>query len=391
MDNEKILYLLDQYNNGTASAEDLKALDSWYNNFEQDEKLMDKLSAPEVKDIEKRMLFGIDHRIEVATGRSKAIVTRLSPRQWLTVAAAAFLILSLAGFFTVKKLPLFHEQDTVGIDVLPGGNKAMLILGNGEKVNLNERASGIISQESGTKISKSADASLIYTPDNTNTPASSDVVTTNTIIIPNGGLYEVQLPDGTHVWLNAASSLTYPTRFAGHSRKVKLTGEGYFEVAKDKFKPFEVETEDQRVQVLGTHFNINAYAEEKVQKTTLLEGSVKVISKMASVLIKPGEQVINQNNNLSVSPFNSAEAIAWKNGVFQFNHTELHSLMLDLARWYNVEVVYEGHIKKRFFSGTIDKSYTLVEVLKVLELGRVHYRIEQEKTTNTQTRLVIIP
>jgi len=391
MDNEKILYLLDQYTNGTASADDLKVLDRWYNNFEQDEKLIGSLSANEVKDIEKKMLLDIDQRIEAATGRSKAISRRLSIQQWFTIAATLFLILSLAVFFTVKKLPLFHTEDTVGIDVLPGGNKATLILGNGEKINLNERASGIISQESGTKISKSANASLIYIPGNANTRSSSDVVSTNTIIIPNGGLYEVQLPDGTYVWLNAASSLTYPTRFAGHIRKVKLTGEGYFEVAKDRLKPFVVETEDQEVQVLGTHFNINAYAEEKVQKTTLLEGSVKVISKIASVLIKPGEQVTNQNSNLSVGQFNSAEAIAWKNGIFQFNHTELHNLMLDLSRWYNVKVVYEGHIKKRFFSGTIDKSYTLVEVLKVLELGRVHYRIEQAKTTNTQTKLVIIP
>ncbi|PTS97746.1 anti-sigma factor [Pedobacter sp. HMWF019] len=391
MDNEKILYLLDQYNNGTASAEDLKALDNWYNSFEQDEKLTNGLPGSKVKNIEKRMLFGIDQRIDAATTGSKPISRRLSIQQWLTVAAAVFLILSLAGFFAVKKLPLFHTEDTVGIDVLPGGNKAILILGNGKKIDLNTQTSGIISQESGTQITKSTNSSLTYIADHSNNQNNLSHISTNTIVIPNGGQYEVQLPDGTHVWLNAASSLTYPTRFTGHNRKVKLTGEGYFEVAKDKLKPFEVETADQQVQVLGTHFNINAYAEEKIQKTTLLEGSVKVISKNNSILIKPSEQVINQNNDLSVKTVNSANAIAWKNGVFQFDHTELRSLMLDLSRWYNVEVVYEGHIKKRFFSGTIDKSYTLVEVLKVLELGRVHYQIEQARTANKQAKLVIIP
>lgn len=389
--NDQIFQLLDKYNNGIASADELKELDRWYQNFDQEEKLTEGLGSDEIKGIEQRMLLGIDQRINASGAVPKVIPIRRSSQKWFAIAASLFLVLSFAGFFAAKNLSIFGVEDRAGIDVQPGGDKAILILGNGERIDLNSRASGFISHESGTKISKSDTSSLIYTPDHTSNQNKFSGATTNTIVTPNGGQYEVQLPDGTHVWLNAASSLTYPTRFTGNTRRVKLTGEGYFEVAKDKLKRFEVQTENQQVQVLGTHFNINAYPEEKVQKTTLLEGSVKVISIGSSILIKPGEQVVNQDHNLSVHPVNSTDAIAWKNGVFQFDHTELHSLMRDLGRWYNVEVVYEGNIKNRFFSGAIDKSYTLVEVLKVLELGRIHYRIEQGRTPGTQTKLVITP
>jgi ferric-dicitrate binding protein FerR (iron transport regulator) len=201
----------------------------------------------------------------------------------------------------------------------------------------------------------------------------------NTIETPRGSQYKIILPDGSNVWLNASSSLKYPVIFDGKKRNVELTGEAYFEVSKNKEMPFVVHTQTQDVQVLGTHFNINAYPDETETKTTLLEGKVLVSKGAESKMMKPGEQVVNFNQSriLELSTMaDAAESIAWKNGLFLFNHNNLYSIMNQISRWYDIEVDYEGDFNKQYYSGTISRFGKVTDVLKTMELtGSVKFKI----------------
>ncbi|MEZ2335600.1 FecR family protein [Mucilaginibacter sp. RCC_168] len=391
-DNTRILHLLEKFNNGTASPNELRELDSWYDTFDQNKKLTDTLYPQEIKNMEHRLLSTIDRQIDKRLGRQSGPLTVQTRGRWLAVIAILAVFLTI-GYLTVRTFGMFNGEQMAKNDVKPGGSKAILILGNGKRIDLSSSKSGVISNESGVTIAKTTGTRLTYlSDDQASDQKDHGEGTTNTIITPNGGQYEVQLPDGTHVWLNAASSLTYPVHFVGGQRTVWLTGEGYFEVAKDKTRPFDVSTGTQHVRVLGTHFNINAYPGEDSQKTTLLEGSVQVLSKANAIMLKPGEQAVNNGIDLNILHLNAEDAIMWKNGLFHFDHTELHALMRELARWYDVEVVYEGQSRSRLFSGTIDKTYSLSEVLKVLELGKVNYRIELSLPgPSKHKRLVIIP
>jgi hypothetical protein len=390
--NNRILQLLEKYGNGTASADELEELDIWYHTFDQEEKLSDILAAGELKNAEQRLLTNIDSQLGRAnSGRPVAspIITR---RKWLSL-MAFMLVFFFVGLLIIKRTELFDKKEIAKMDVLPGGNKAILILGNGKRIDLSSSVTGTLAHVAGTSIIKSNKSTLTYSADeaSSNTGNTAGKMT-NTVITPKGGQFEVQLPDGTRVWLNAASSLTYPVHFSGGRRAVWLTGEGYFEVAKDKTKPFDVSTGNQHVQVLGTHFNVNAYPDENAQKTTLLEGSVKIVSNTNTVVIKPGEQAVNNGSDLNIRRLNAEDAVAWKNGLFHFDHTELHELMRELSRWYDVEIVYEGQSRNRLFSGTIDKTYSLSEVLRVLELGKVDFRIELSPPgPSRHKRLVITP
>ncbi|MGY0036944.1 FecR family protein [Pedobacter sp. NJ-S-72] len=208
---------------------------------------------------------------------------------------------------------------------------------------------------------------------------------------PKGGQYQLVLPDGTKVWLNAASSLRYPVAFQGNERKVELTGEAYFEVAKDKTRPFEVYSNNQVVQVLGTHFNINAYSNEPFVSTTLLEGSVKVTNSLtnAQKIIRPGQQSLISKDGqagIEVKNMDLDEAVAWKNGYFMFNEEELESILKKVSRWYNVDVQYEQEeLKHQLFSGTLSKYSNVSQVLKKLEmLQSIHFKIEGRKIIVTK-------
>jgi hypothetical protein len=390
--NNRILQLLEKYSNGTASADELEELDLWYHTFDQEEKLTDILAAGELKNVEQRLLTNIDRQLGRANSGRPVASGGITRRKWLSL-TAFLLVFFFVGLFIINRTDLFDKKEIAKIDVLPGGNKAILILGNGKRIDLSSSGTGTLAHVAGISIIKSNKSTLTYTADEagSNTGNTAEKMT-NTVITPKGGQFEVQLPDGTRVWLNAASSLTYPVHFSGGRRAVWLTGEGYFEVAKDKTRPFDVSTGNQHVQVLGTHFNVNAYPDEDVQKTTLLEGSVKVVSKTNAIVIKPGEQAVNNGSNLHIRRLNAEDAVAWKNGLFHFDHTELHELMRELSRWYDVEIVYEGQSRNRLFSGTIDKTYSLSEVLKVLELGKVDFRIELSPPgPSRHKRLVITP
>jgi transmembrane sensor len=261
-------------------------------------------------------------------------------------------------------------------NITPGSNKAVLTLQDGSTIVLNDAKEGTLAQQGNANIVKTANGQLVYNK----TDAQPEKVLFNTMTTPRGGQYKLTLPDGTDVWLNSASSITYPTAFVGNERNVSITGEAYFEVAKDKTKPFHVKAGSQTIEVLGTHFNVMAYADEDVIKTTLLEGSVKVTGDKESGILKPGEQsVINKAGDLKVSVASVDEAMAWKNGYFKFNRVGIKYIMRQLSRWYDVDVVYDGRVKEDEFVGTIGRGENIVQALHLLELANVHFKIQDKK------------
>jgi transmembrane sensor len=277
-------------------------------------------------------------------------------------------------------------------DVAPGSEKAVLTLADGSSIPIDTTKNLNIPHQGSATI-KNSRGQLSY-----NAPVQKvGNVYYNRLTIPRGGQYQLTLPDGTMVWLNAASSIAFPTSFTGKERRVRMTGEVYFEVAsavttdengvKEKV-PFIVNVNNEaEVKVLGTHFNINAFSEEGSIKTTLLEGSVQVSSLITnqSSLIVPGQQLsVDEKGAINVKEVNTEEVMAWKNGYFYFNNTSLKVVMQQIARWYDVEVAYEGNVPEQNFGGTVSRKSNLAQVLKILEISGVRFTIEGRKVTILQ-------
>jgi len=264
-------------------------------------------------------------------------------------------------------------------DVAPGGNKATLTLSNGKQISLTNARNGNIAQQAGMQVNKTNNGQIVYLVNTaqglaTNNSKTAEVVY-NTIETPKGGQYTLKLSDGTLAVLDAASSIKYPVSFDGNERRVEITGQVYFEVTHNRAKPFRVMVEGQTVEDLGTHFNINAYSDEPAIVTTLVEGSVMVNK---GTLLKPGQEAINTNNNIVVRKANIGEAIAWKNGLFRFDQTGLKTLMRQVSRWYDLDVVYEGNVVNDEFDGQIPRNVNLTQMLKILQSNQVHYQIENK-------------
>ncbi|UKT65953.1 FecR family protein [Pedobacter mucosus] len=301
---------------------------------------------------------------------------------WTFSAAASLLIISTIAllFYKGEKPAVPHIVNVKPAqELIPGGNKAILTLANGKKIILDGKNNGIIASQTGITISKTSNGQLIYQLSKV-ADQSVDQDAYNTIEVPKGGQYQVTMADGTKVWLNAMSSLKYPLNFKANERKIELDGEGYFEVAKNPKAPFRVQTRNQVVEVLGTHFNINAYRNEKAIRTTLLEGSVKVQSSGngKTVLLSPGEQASLTDNLLGVKEIDVELAVAWKNGNFMFNKDNLENIMRQLARWYDVEIIYANEkVKNNLLSGTTSRFENASQVFDILELtGLVHFKVE---------------
>jgi ferric-dicitrate binding protein FerR (iron transport regulator) len=259
-------------------------------------------------------------------------------------------------------------------DVEPGGQKAVLTLSDGSTIVLDNAGNGQIAQQGQTQVIKLGNGEIQYKSGNQKTGAREVVF--NTMSTPRGGQYQLVLPDGSKVWLNSESSITYPVMFSHQERKVKITGEAYFEVAKDKTKPFRVETGDMKVEVLGTHFNVKAYADEGPTKTSLLEGSVKVDMQV----LKPGQAFINGR----IVPTNVEQDVAWKNGIFNFNNENLTQVMKQLARWYDLDIVYPDGVPQKEYGGEIGRNLKLNQVLKGLENSGVHFELNGKRVTVTK-------
>jgi len=313
-----------------------------------------------------------------------SITARVIPFYLRAVAAASILFFFAMGtyLFFIKKparQPVTAHRKTHNHVIVPGGNHAMLTFSNGSTIVLDHASTGNLMQDGNTKIVKLDSGRLAYYKEEANNKA----LLFNTITTPRGGQYQVQLPDGTQVWLNAASSLKFPTTFMGDHREVELKGEAYFEVTKNKVMPFVVSVGQTKVTVLGTHFNINAYSDEQSINTTLLEGSVKFNAGVQQQLLHPGQQSLFNTSTtvLTLKPVDVKQAIAWKNGFFEFDNTDLASIMRQLSRWYNVEVSYKTIDNKNLFGGGISRKINLSEVLRLLETNGVHFKIESNKIT----------
>ncbi|MCD0488713.1 FecR family protein [Pedobacter sp. MC2016-14] len=289
-------------------------------------------------------------------------------------AAAAAVIFLIAVSLLYNRTTL-ESENIIANDIAPGGNKATLILANGKRVNLTDASNGSIASQSGIKIIKAKNGQLIYEVSGIGTESS--LTSYNTIEIPFGGQYQVNLSDGTKVWLNAGSSLRYPLKFSGSKREVQLLGEGYFEVAHNREMPFNVRSGKQTIEVLGTHFNVMAYADEKAIKTSLLEGSVKIHYGEEHLQLIPGQQAQFLNDKVNiVGDADMEEVIAWKNGYFKFNE-DLVGIMNKISRWYGVKVIYQMKPDSSLtYSGKISRSRNISAILKIISFdGDVHFRV----------------
>lgn len=322
----------------------------------------------------------------MAVDNPKTIVLPVKNTYWRRIAAAAVILISLSAgtFYYLSRQSL---SGNLANDIAPGGNKAILTLANGEKIVLTDAKNGDLAAQSGVVVTKLADGKIVYTVKSGNAENAKP----NSIETPKGGQYQVVLPDGTKVLLNAASVLTFPTSFAAvKERRVQLKGEAYFEVAKVMMKevrmPFIVVTNKEEIKVLGTHFNINSYVDEPVSRTTLVEGSVMVNAFGKSQTLRPGNQAVVWNGALTtVTEANMEEVLAWKNGYFMFESEDITSVMRKISRWYDVDVVFEGTVPKDKFGGTVSRFSNVSKVLTKLELtNKVHFRIEERRIIVTK-------
>ena len=301
---------------------------------------------------------------------------------WRRIAVAASVLGLLGlGIWWWALPPRTRVEPTVSVSLrkpVTGGNKAILILGNGSAVTLDSTKNGLLATQGSTNIVKLASGQLAYQGG-----SQGVAVLYNTVRTPRGGQYQVTLPDGSKVWLNAATSLRFPTAFTGGDRTVELNGEAYFEIAPEKGQPFKVKVGGMEVDVLGTHFNVMAYDDEESFRTTLLSGAVRVEGGNAARILKPGEEARWDPGPaaFSVEAVDTDQCVAWKNGLFQFDGAPLKELMRQVARWYDIDVHYEGTID-RHFSGYIARSAPLADVLHLLErAGKTSFTLEGRTVT----------
>lgn len=388
MNKEEAKDLAKKFLTGKATAEEKEKLHRWPALDTDDETEVVFTSRPEnADDVKSRLFEGVQAKINL-----ESLPVRDTKRTvfWYRMLAAAAILLVVGTsvyFYTADTNSFFRDDLADAKSIAIGKNAATLTLGNGKQINLSDALNGQLVEESGFSIHKTSDGQVVYEVKSTATGGDDRL---NTISTPQGGQYKVVLPDGSKVWLNAASSIKFPSVFTKtDKRKVQLNGEAYFEVAKDKIRPFIVETGKQLVEVLGTHFNINAYNDDNSMKTTLLEGSIKVglvnhekeeNKTEAFTILKPGQQSVLTDGTIRIVQADMEEAIAWKNGYFKFNSESLSTVMHQLSRWYDVEVVYEGEISKDRFGGTISRYKNVADVLEMLESTKlVKFKVEGRK------------
>ena len=334
-------------------------------------------------EVEHRFQRKIDKAAEYAQTNANVLKTpSLHPRRflhgtWFRYAAAAIIVICIGVALYFRSASNGTGQahtngnNKLIADVAPGKNGAVLTLANGSAIVLDSLGNGVVTNQGETTL-LIRNSQLVYNAANMQQEALYNTTTT-----PNGRQFSLVLADGSQVWLNAGSSITYPTIFTGNKRSVTITGEVYFEVSKDKAKPFHVKVNDMDVEVLGTHFNINSYADEGDIKTTLLEGKIKISKNGKYSLLKPGQQVIANDQQLTVvNTADLQQVTAWKNGLFNFDHSSLKTVMQQLARWYDIQVKYEGNVPSRIFRGKITRDLYLSQVLDILTDVGVKFRIE---------------
>ncbi len=399
-DNPAILALIAKYLNNSEDLNLKSQVEAYRKQSVGNEALYKEIERVWLLAEQARVLAELDEKASILkfkkrlseTPRAEGLIKTKSLRKssgYLSWAAAAAIIITLGSsvyFFnanqSLKKQPIYAS------DAIPGGNKAVLVLADGSKISLTDINNGDVAKQAGLLIQKMADGQLIYTVTGEGTNNASGIENFNTIETPKGGMWQIRLPDGTSIWLNAMSSLTYPISFAkSEKRIVTLKGEAYFEVSKDKLHPFIVKTATQQIEVLGTNFNVNSYADEVAVKTTLLEGSVRVhpyeLADKSPSTLAPGQQLVLTANEVTIKNVDANDAIDWKNGYFVFDNERQESIMKKLARWYNVQVEYaDPEAKEVTYYGSVSRFDKVSKVLgKFEQTGEVRFEIDKNKIT----------
>ncbi len=374
---KQALRLFEKYRAGTLTEDERAILEGWY--------LQHAGAMPDFNLSREELKHDLEKIYKTLPGRETP-VRPFRPYWKISLAAASVLLFVTAGLFFFSRENKKEIAETIQTaDVAPGGKKAVLTLADNTQVVLDDAGTGDIARQTGITVSKTTEGQLMYVVNDTDIPASKSM-SYNTISTPKGGEYQVQLSDGTRVWLNSMSSIRFPVSFQGNERRVEIHGEAYFEVAHNPTLPFRVTSNHQIVEVLGTRFNINAYPDEPTTKTTLLQGAVRLVTENGkdSKVLKPGEQALTRagDGRVEIRTADTEESVAWKNGYFIFADEELQSIMRKLERWYSIEVDYrdiDPHLK---FGGAISRGRNLSEVLELLELtDNVKFKMEGKKVT----------
>lgn len=384
--------LYQKYLDNACSPEELQTLLSHFEKIDQEPELremtrneLQRINSsyerlPQVNNLLNKLDLVVHRQIIQNKPKQMKLLGRY--RYWS--AAAIFLILSIALYYGDHKLNIFNSYASeYKNDVAPGSDKAILTLADGSEINLTDTLQGTLAAQSGVTITKNKAGEVRYQISASQEDAARSNL--NTISTPKGGKFEVVLSDGTRVFLNAASSISFPSTFSSKGdRRVTLTGEGYFEVAHRAAQPFYVQSGDQLLRVLGTHFNVNAYTDEKSVKTTLLEGAVQVAySNGRQTVLKPGQQSHISNGQLLVDEINAESATDWQRGEMGVEDEDFQATMRKIARWYDVEVVFAADAPRDLkLGGIISRDKSIVTVLKVMELtGEVHFKVEGRRVT----------
>jgi len=397
---DRISGLIIKYHRDEISESEYQELMEWRNQSVENWKLFDKLSDPdyvkgemkELPDLQVLKKEGWEKIVSTIGNEDVAIlpvISRHTRRTRYFIAASVASLLVAGVWLYTKNRPVTKSEISPALasnfknDVAPGGNKAVLTLSDGSHVVLDSAGKGAIADQGTARVVKLDDGQLAYNATGEKPAAEASAIAYNTLTTPAAGQFQVTLPDGSKVWLNNASSLRYPVAFTGKTREVELKGEAYFEIAPNAHQPFKVKAGETLVDVLGTSFNITAYADENNIKTTLLSGSVRVSKEDIRTVLKPGEQAqVNEAGKLNVVKDVDVDGvIAWKNGWFHFEHADLKTVMRMLARWYDVNVVYEGMVPDRQFGGDIERKLNLSQVLEILQKNHVSFEIGGKKIT----------
>ncbi|SHN29298.1 FecR family protein [Mucilaginibacter sp. OK098] len=394
MKKAKLQRLVHQYFNDTISRADCVELLEYLNNTNPDEiadvidtELINFNKGPEFRgkqsaDVLSRIKSDPRFTQSPVVEEAYPVIVKFYSRRWFQI-AAALLVFGTAALIifnknTSNQATKKYTADQGAGAIVPGSNKAILTLAGGKTIVLKNAANGLLAQTAAGNVLKTNNGQILYsTASKTDAATNQDNI--NTLSTPRGGTYQVVLSDGTKVWLNAASSISYPVAFTGKERHVSLSGEAYFEVAKNKEMPFYVSINNVQVKVLGTHFNIAAYNDDNEITTTLLEGAVQVTKNNARSLLRPGQKAIVNNNsdNIAVSDADIEDAMAWKNGYFIFDDDDITGIMKKVSRWYDVSVSYQGNVSNQKFGGTFYRSKSITELLQYLEkIGKIHFTVE---------------
>lgn len=380
---EELQAILNRYKTGIASAAEIEFIEQYDALFDTAPGLSETMSAAEIQSWEESLTRDMENRIKALKTQEEEppkVVPMFKRFRW--AAAAVFILLAGLGYFIWNNGDQQKANEILAEAIAPGKDGAKLKLSDGRVVMIDSLADGLIATDGNVQVYKE-NGEIVY-------KGKADEVIYNEIVTDKGRQWSAQLPDGSTVWLNAESSLRYPLQFNGRERLVAMTGEASFNVVHNDKQPFRVQVKDQLIEDIGTEFNINAYDNEQNIVTTVVEGVASVSVQGQKVIVDAGKQASQQNGTLSVKEADTDKAIAWRKGLFNFEGADIQTVGRQLERWYNIEIVYEPNLPNYQFGGGTFRNNNLQEVLKVLELSGVRFKLEAGNGT-TVAKLIVLP